>query len=474
MDDLEPTDVIICGFDNSGEATLGALTVKIQMSTFSFKVRFYVIDANTSYSALLGRPWIHKYRVVPSTLHQCLKFLDGSKTQQRIIGNMFPYTIQEAYHADAKYYFPVEECKHQLGRVMPAADIVLKPGITSMPEVKALIMPCSPSKRRTSPRSRRTRQGARGVPSTSMTIPPSLNVGVSTPTPVTLRSTQRPLLTFASSSEETPSNKEHSNPGALTIGSSTRVQESTKPLVISEESSTTTTPQAPASQVMAAPEGAVKKRVAEIEGVARSAKCMQPPSLYISTTTELEVWTIPGHFPSTPRTVFYKVPQVQHCDFVLESPNPDHAADEALTTMRAEPRMARLIEKAGITLSPNNRMPSPPAICEQWWSQTEALVKAKHKVQPKFGLGYHHIETSNEGEDPLDTNIAHCFTISTITGDEAGCSSYPRRHRHPVEVVAAEEGGEIDPTPAPQQLEDGGQPTIDELVQINLGTKDDP
>ena len=79
--------------------------MKIQMSTFSFKVRFYVIDANTSYSALLGRPWIHKYRVVPSTLHQCLKFLDGSKTQQRIIGNMSPYTIQEAYHADAKYFF---------------------------------------------------------------------------------------------------------------------------------------------------------------------------------------------------------------------------------------------------------------------------------------------------------------------------------------------------------------------------------
>ena len=82
------------------------------MSTFSFKVRFYVIDANMSYSALLGRPWIHKYRVVPSTLHQCLKFLDGSKTQQRIIGNMSSYTIQEAYHVDAKYYFPVEEYKY--------------------------------------------------------------------------------------------------------------------------------------------------------------------------------------------------------------------------------------------------------------------------------------------------------------------------------------------------------------------------
>ncbi|XP_066391890.1 uncharacterized protein [Miscanthus floridulus] len=79
VSDLEPTDVVICGFDNSRKATLGALTVKIQMSTLSFKVRFYVIDANTSYSALLGRPWIHKYHVVPSMLHQCLKFLDGNK-----------------------------------------------------------------------------------------------------------------------------------------------------------------------------------------------------------------------------------------------------------------------------------------------------------------------------------------------------------------------------------------------------------
>jgi hypothetical protein len=29
VDDLEPTDVIICGFDNTGKTTLGAITVKI-------------------------------------------------------------------------------------------------------------------------------------------------------------------------------------------------------------------------------------------------------------------------------------------------------------------------------------------------------------------------------------------------------------------------------------------------------------
>ena len=416
--DLEPTDVIICGFDNSGKATLGALTIKIQMSTFSFKVRFYVIDANTSYSALLGRPWIHKYRVVPSTLHQCLKFLDGSKTQQRIIGNMSPYTVQEAYHADAKYYFPVEEYKYQLGRVAPAADIVLKPGALSTPEVKALIMPCSPSKRRMSPRSRRTRQGAGSIPSTSTATPLSLKVGVSTSTPLTLRPTRRPLLTVVSQVKEVLSTKEDTKPRALTLGGGTKL-----PIRI-EDASSTPTPQVSTSQPSLTLEGVVKKRVTEIEGVAESAECMQPPSLYISTTTELEVWTIPGH-SSTPSTIFYKVPQVQHCDFVLESPNPDHDADEALTTMKAEPRMVRLLEKAGITLGPNNRVPRPPSICEQWWSQADILIKRKNKAQPKFGLGYHNIDTSDEGEDSVNANIAHCFTMSTTTGDEVGCSYQP-------------------------------------------------
>ena len=40
--------------------------------------------------------------------------------------------------------------------------------------------------------------------------------------------------------------------------------------------------------------------------------------------------------------------------------------------------------------------------------------------------------------------------------------------------MAVEVDEELDATSVPQELEDGGQPTIDELVEINLGTKDDP
>jgi hypothetical protein len=37
VDDLDSTKVVICGFNNQGTSALGSITVKIQMSSFSFK-----------------------------------------------------------------------------------------------------------------------------------------------------------------------------------------------------------------------------------------------------------------------------------------------------------------------------------------------------------------------------------------------------------------------------------------------------
>jgi hypothetical protein len=37
VDDLDPTEVVICGFNNQGASALGSIMVKIQMSSFSFK-----------------------------------------------------------------------------------------------------------------------------------------------------------------------------------------------------------------------------------------------------------------------------------------------------------------------------------------------------------------------------------------------------------------------------------------------------
>lgn len=37
--------------------------------------RYHVITARTSYHLLLGRLWIHKHHVVPSTHYKCLKVI---------------------------------------------------------------------------------------------------------------------------------------------------------------------------------------------------------------------------------------------------------------------------------------------------------------------------------------------------------------------------------------------------------------
>ena len=36
--------------------------------------KFLVVDCDSSYNMILGRPWIHRMGAVPSTLHQMVKF----------------------------------------------------------------------------------------------------------------------------------------------------------------------------------------------------------------------------------------------------------------------------------------------------------------------------------------------------------------------------------------------------------------
>ena len=64
---------------------------------------FNVIDADTSYNVLLGRSWLHTYGVVPSTLHQCFKFLVNGEVK-KVLGDTDPFRGEEVNYADAKFY----------------------------------------------------------------------------------------------------------------------------------------------------------------------------------------------------------------------------------------------------------------------------------------------------------------------------------------------------------------------------------
>ena len=47
----------------------------IQMGLEEFREQFQVLDIDTSYNLLLGRPFIHMDGVVPSTLHLIMKLI---------------------------------------------------------------------------------------------------------------------------------------------------------------------------------------------------------------------------------------------------------------------------------------------------------------------------------------------------------------------------------------------------------------
>ena len=58
---------------------LGEIYLIVTIGPVEFGINFQVIDMDTSYNLLLGRTWIHMARVVPSTLHQFVKFEHGKQ-----------------------------------------------------------------------------------------------------------------------------------------------------------------------------------------------------------------------------------------------------------------------------------------------------------------------------------------------------------------------------------------------------------
>ena len=72
---LRPSSMVVCAFDGSRQKVRGEINLPVQIGPQTCQVTFQVMDINPAYSCLLGRPWIHSVGVVPSTLHQKLKFV---------------------------------------------------------------------------------------------------------------------------------------------------------------------------------------------------------------------------------------------------------------------------------------------------------------------------------------------------------------------------------------------------------------
>src|SRR3954467_7594344 len=73
---LSATDTNIFGFNSNSTRPMGKIKLRYQIGDLKSEVTVYVIDTDTSYNLLPGRPWIHKNHIISSTLYQVMKYVD--------------------------------------------------------------------------------------------------------------------------------------------------------------------------------------------------------------------------------------------------------------------------------------------------------------------------------------------------------------------------------------------------------------
>ncbi|XP_030970170.1 uncharacterized protein LOC115990483 [Quercus lobata] len=65
----------LVGFNGKVVIPEGQISLPVIMGGKEVAVTFTIVSSFSPYTAILGRPWIHSMRVVPSTLHVKIKFL---------------------------------------------------------------------------------------------------------------------------------------------------------------------------------------------------------------------------------------------------------------------------------------------------------------------------------------------------------------------------------------------------------------
>ena len=93
----------VMGFGGRGEYTACHIQLWLKVGLIASLSHFHVVKTEVSYHILLGRPWLHKHRLIPSTYHKCVKGrLNGKMI--RIVANPSPFEQVEAPWVETMFY----------------------------------------------------------------------------------------------------------------------------------------------------------------------------------------------------------------------------------------------------------------------------------------------------------------------------------------------------------------------------------
>ncbi|KAJ8644136.1 hypothetical protein MRB53_005884 [Persea americana] len=110
---LSHTSVSIFGYDGSAQRPIGKIRFRLLIGDLISEVTVYAIKTPSCYNILLGRPWIHENGVVPSTLHQCIKFVGDDGLIHRVFADKKPFKGKEVHFADSQMYKDEKEGKEE-------------------------------------------------------------------------------------------------------------------------------------------------------------------------------------------------------------------------------------------------------------------------------------------------------------------------------------------------------------------------
>ena len=100
---IQGCPIEVTGFDRRGEYNSGHIQLWLKVGPIASLAHFHMVRTEVSYHVLLGRPWLHKHRLVPSTYHQCVKGrLNGRMI--RIATNPSPFEQAETHLVKTMFY----------------------------------------------------------------------------------------------------------------------------------------------------------------------------------------------------------------------------------------------------------------------------------------------------------------------------------------------------------------------------------
>ena len=90
---LKPEDLAaysspLVSFEGKMVIPRGQIKLPMQTGSDVVEADFIVVDAFSSYTAIMGRPWLHSLGVVSSTLHQKVKYPSEGQVLE-IVGSQF-------------------------------------------------------------------------------------------------------------------------------------------------------------------------------------------------------------------------------------------------------------------------------------------------------------------------------------------------------------------------------------------------